>query len=124
MPKQENRGSLMDLKKNLPSVPKVSAIHPAPNMEQVNIIEAIEQMEPGRKEASTYVKTLPAEGSIRQPKEPTTLLNANLPVSLHTRLKRTAQFNSVSMTDILIRAIKVELDSGRYTAPPETWGTK
>lgn len=39
-------------------------------------------------------------------REPTVLMNAKLPVTLHSRLKRTAQFNDISMTDILIRAIE------------------
>jgi len=56
-------------------------------------------------------------------KEPTVLMNAKLPARLHSRLKRTAQFNDISMTDILIRAIEAELSTGRYTAPPDTWGS-
>jgi hypothetical protein len=50
------------------------------------------------------------------------LLNAKIPVSIHTRLKRTAQYNDVSMTDILLRGIEHELNSGRYSQPPSTWG--
>jgi hypothetical protein len=56
-------------------------------------------------------------------KEPSVLMNAKLPVSLHARLKRTAQFNDLSMTDILIRAIEAELATGHYAAPPENWGS-
>jgi hypothetical protein len=60
--------------------------------------------------------------SVRR-KEPSVLMNAKLPVSLHARLKRTAQFNDLSMTDILIRAIEAELATGHYAAPPENWGS-
>jgi hypothetical protein len=50
-------------------------------------------------------------------------MNAKLPARLHARLKRTAQFNDLSMTDILIRAIEAELATGQYAAPPENWGS-
>jgi hypothetical protein len=50
-------------------------------------------------------------------------MNAKLPLSLHSRLKRTAQFNDVSMTDILIQALETELATGKYAVPPETWGS-
>jgi hypothetical protein len=62
-----------------------------------------------------------AARSVRR--EGTILLNAKIPVSLHIRLKRTAQYNDISMTDILLRGIEAELASGRYLAPPGTWGT-
>lgn len=128
MPKQEDRGSLMGLKANLPSVPKVPAIHATPEMEQ-GILGAEGQLsaDHDHKDVSTYVKSSSSfghAGLVGQRKEPTVLLNAKLPVSLHTRLKRTAQFNDLTMTDILLRALEIELDSGRYTAPPDAWGAK
>lgn len=51
------------------------------------------------------------------------LLNAKIPMSLHTRLKRTSQYNEISMTEILVRGIRSELESGRYSVPPNAWGT-
>jgi hypothetical protein len=50
------------------------------------------------------------------------MLNAKIPVELHTRLKRTAQFNEVQMVDILVQALEIELASGRYKKPPKNWG--
>src|SRR5579862_5744695 len=112
MPKQEKRGSLMGLKANNQGVPHVAPIHVEPEVTQVNILDAIDDI--------AVAAVSPVGGTT----EPTMLLNARLPVSLHTLLKRTAQFNEVTMTDILVRALKIELKSGRYKAPPPHWGSK
>jgi hypothetical protein len=58
----------------------------------------------------------------RQKKAPTSMLNAKIPVELHTRLKRTAQFNEVQMVDILVQALEIELGGGKYKKPPQGWG--
>lgn len=126
MPKQEDRGSLIGLKANLPAVPKVQPVRAAPEAGRLLLGEGDTSLQTGVK---TYVRTsLPddspaaaAQARARR-KEPTVLLNAKLPLSLHTRLKRTAQFNDLSMTDILIRALEYELGSDRYARPPEVWG--
>jgi hypothetical protein len=104
-------------------MPKVAPVAFTPEMEQ-----RILQPQPETSlhlsvstDVSTTVST-PQAAAVRR-KEPTVLMNAKLPVRLHARLKRTAQFNDISMTDILIRAIEAELDSGPYTAPPDTWGS-
>jgi hypothetical protein len=130
MPKPDDRGSLMNLKMSLP---KVSPIQPTEEMER-RIMGNTQPGEPVhpqvhedvRKDISTPNVTVdrsraPSVRSARR--EGTILLNAKIPVSLHTRLKRTSQYNDVSMTDILLRGIEAELESGHYSVPPETWGT-
>jgi hypothetical protein len=130
MPKPDDRGSLMNLKMSLP---KVSPIQPTEEMER-RIMGNTQPGEPVhpqvhedvRKDISTPDVTVdrsraPSVRSARR--EGTILLNAKIPVSLHTRLKRTSQYNDVSMTDILLRGIEAELESGHYSVPPETWGT-
>ena len=130
MPKPDDRGSLMNLKTSLP---KVAPIQPTEEMER-RIMGNQQPHEPVhaqvhkdvRKDIST--PDLTADGSRASSvrnfrREGTILLNAKIPISLHTRLKRTSQYNDVSMTDILLRGIEAELESGRYSVPPETWGT-
>jgi hypothetical protein len=125
MPKPDDRGSLMNLKTSLP---KVAPIQPTEEMERRimgNTQIDVPVHEDVRKDIST--SDIPADRS-RSPvrkarREGTILLNAKIPVSLHTRLKRTSQYNDVSMTDILLRGIEAELESGHYSVPPETWGT-
>jgi hypothetical protein len=129
MPKPDDRGSLMNLKTSLP---KVAPIQPTEEMER-RIMGNTRSNEPVlpqvhedvRKDISTpgeanRLKVSPGRNVRR---EGTILLNAKIPVSLHTRLKRTSQYNDVSMTDILLRGIQAELESGHYSVPPETWGT-
>ena len=130
MPKPDDRGSLMNLKTSLP---KVAPIHPTEEMERriMGNKQPNESVHPAvhedvRKDIST--PDVPVDGSrasiVRNPRrEGTILLNAKIPVSLHTRLKRTSQYNDVSMTDILLRGIKAELESGHYSVPPQSWGT-
>ena len=137
MPKPDDRGSLMNLKANLP---KVAPIEPTDEMER-RIMgspekERVVPVQVGKvltEDVSTYVNesvksSLEGAANLRgviipRPRrEGTVLMNAKIPASLHTRLKRTSQYNEVSMTDILLRAIEVELISGRYSVPPDTWG--
>ncbi len=132
MPKPDDRGSLMNLKASLP---KVAPIEATEEMErrimgspEVNKAVHPQVNEAVRKDVKTDQFVGDREQSRvvpgRKPgREGTILLNAKIPVSLHIRLKRTSQYNDVSMTDILLRGIEAELDSGRYSAPPETWGT-
>ncbi len=142
-----SRGSLMGLKLNLPAIPKVAPVHTTSEMEQrilggASSVDGLAN-EVIRKDSLMDVKTSTSEAHEQtglaesgvdiktslhtvvgsRKKEPTVLMNAKLPFSLHSRLKRTAQFNDISMTDILIRAIEVELSRGQYAAPPETWGS-
>jgi hypothetical protein len=132
VPKPDDRGSLMNLKVTLP---KVAPIETTEEMERhimgnVGLDKTVHHQvqEDGRKDVSTdaggvipeRLRGAPAKKASR---EGTVLLNAKIPVSLHTRLKRTSQYNDVSMTDILLRGIEAELESGRYSVPPETWGT-
>lgn len=116
MSKPSNRGSLIGLKSGLPAVPKVAPVMFTPEMEQ-RILHNESDLSL-RTDVSKEVSII-ATGR----KEPSVLMNAKLPVRLHSRLKRTAQFNDISMTDILIRAIEVELGTGRYAAPPDAWGS-
>lgn len=119
MSKPNNRGSLIGLKSSLPLMPKAAPVGFTPEMEQRILHSQPESSL--HLSVSTDVSTHVAVPVRR--KEPTILMNAKLPARLHARLKRTAQFNDISMTDILIRAIEAELESGPYTAPPETWGS-
>jgi len=109
MPKQKRRGSLIGLNT---AAPKAGRVETTPEMERL-VMGAAE---------STYVLTDISTSLRKRSREPVVLMNAKLPASLHVRLKRTAQFNDVSMTEILMRAIEAELSSGRYAAPPEAWG--
>ena len=135
MPKPDDRGSLMNLKASLPRVAPIEATE---EMER-RIMGSNDGDKPahphiqtaGRKDVSTYSGGSTVEANspavvsaARIPRrEGTILLNAKIPVSLHTRLKRTAQYNDISMTDILLRGLESELNSGRYSLPPGTWGT-
>ena len=117
MSKPSNRGSLIGLKSSFPSMPRVAPVAFTPEMEQRILHDNTETSL--HKAVNTDIFTATAA----RRKEPTVLMNAKLPASLHSRLKRTAQFNDISMTDILIRAIEAELETGRYTAPPDAWGS-
>lgn len=127
MPKPDDRGSLMNLRTALP---KVEPIKPTEEMERRIMgntqldkpVQAQAQTEL-RKDLSTSADRSRASSVRHARREGTILLNAKIPVSLHTRLKRTSQYNDVSMTDILLRGIQAELESGHYSVPPETWGT-
>jgi hypothetical protein len=136
MSKPNTRGSLIGLKTTLPAMPKVAPVALTPEMEERILgTDNFTSLRTGSltdgdkdvyKEASpaasgAAVALYPPPGA--RNKEPTVLMNAKLPARLHARLKRTAQFNDISMTDILIRAIEAELSTGRYTAPPDTWGS-
>jgi hypothetical protein len=114
------------------SLPKVAPIQTTEEMESQILGPANEgTVSP---ESIVTENVSPRRGMVAEPKdrvpapvpsrrrEGTVLLNAKIPVSTHTRLKRTAQYNDVSMTDILLRGIEHELNSGRYTQPPSTWG--
>lgn len=126
MAKPDDRGSLMNLKANLT---KVAPIEATEEMERrimgraphVNVVQP--EIDKGvRKDVSTAESPIQSRsGNSRR--QGTILLNAKIPVSLHTRLKRTSQYNDVSMTEILLRGLESELESGRYCVPPETWGT-
>lgn len=133
MSKSASRGSLMSLKAAMPVLPRVGAVETTPEMEERILGAAAVEPDATDKEiftdrqtslhtdASRSAAAAPAMAAVHR-KEPTILINAKIPVSLHARLRRTAQFNDVTMTDILIRAIEAELATGRYAAPPETWG--
>lgn len=121
MSKLNNRGTLMGLKYNLPAMPKAAPVALTPEMEQQILHH--ENHHSLHKDVGASGAAGSAPGYSNRKKEPTVLMNAKLPVRLHSRLKRTAQFNDLSMTDILIRAIEAELATGLYTAPPETWGS-
>ena len=131
MSKPDNRGSLMGLKASFPSLPKVAPVSLTSEMEELILgTETVKSLHTDiRKDVNmqtdepTSTPYSPPESMARK-KEPSVLMNAKLPVRLHARLKRTAQFNDISMTDILIRAIEAELATGRYAAPPETWGSE
>lgn len=116
MSKPSNRGSLIGLKSSLPAMPKVAPVVFTSEMEQ-RILH--DDGESSLHKAVSKDVSFIAGGR----KEPAVLMNAKLPIRLHSRLKRTAQFNDISMTDILIRAIEAELETGRYTAPPDAWGS-
>lgn len=141
MSKSNNsRGSLMALR---PSLPRVAAVQTTPEMEERILGEAVKSAstsqavftERRKDELVAEIPQIHAEASsssnsatataaaMSRRKEPTVLMNAKIPYSLHSRLKRTAQFNDISMTDILIRAIEAEMESRRYAEPPEQWGT-
>jgi len=117
------------------SLPKVAPIDPTEEMERrimgnVGVDKTVHQQvqKDDRKDVSTYLggrisERLRGASAKKAGREGTVLLNAKIPVSLHIRLKRTSQYNDVSMTDILLRGIEAELESGRYSVPPETWGT-
>jgi hypothetical protein len=119
MSKSTSRGSLIGLKATLPAFPNVSPVETTNEMEH-RVMGAPRTALESVQDSHTDVLT-----SLQTPrrKEPSVLMNAKLPLSLHARLKRTAQFNDISMTDILIQAIEVELASGKYAAPPEHWGS-
>jgi hypothetical protein len=130
MPKPDDRGSLMNLKRNLP---KVAPIQSTEEMERRIMGNTLadtpvhpQAHEDVRKDVSTpdLAATQVRAPSVRNARrEGIILLNAKIPLSLHIRLKRTSQYNDISMTDILLRGIEAELESGRYSVPPETWGT-
>jgi hypothetical protein len=135
MPKPDDRGSLMNLRANLP---KVAPVETTQEMERrIMGVEDNTSLSPNiqedvRKDVSPYGhepavnsagERRSATNSGKPRREGTVLLNAKVPVSLHVRLKRTSQYNDISMTDILLRGIEAELDSGKYSIPPETWGT-
>lgn len=130
MPKADHRGSLMNLRTSLP---KVAPIQTTEEMESQILGPANEGT--GRPESIATENMSPRRGMDAEPlpatdrrplparrREGTVLLNAKIPVSIHTRLKRTAQYNDVSMTDILLRGIEYELNSGKYSQPPSSWG--
>lgn len=132
MPKADHRGSLMNLRTSLP---KVAPIQTTEEMESQILGPANEGTARPESIATENVsprrgldaEPLPATDRVPAPlparrREGTVLLNAKIPVSIHTRLKRTAQYNDVSMTDILLRGIEHELNSGKYSQPPSTWG--
>lgn len=137
MSKPNARGSLIGLKSSFPAMPKVAPVAYTAEIEERilgtsgNTSVYTEKRKDDRKDVQMPVHTevavlAPAAAAVPLPvrrKEPTVLMNAKLPTSLHARLKRTAQFNDISMTDILIRAIEAELATGRYVSPPETWGS-
>jgi hypothetical protein len=133
MSKPINRGSLIGLKSNLPPMPKVAPVALTAEMEEkilgpdslTSLRKDTHKDDEGHRSTASpspapFQSALPAS----RKKEPTVLMNAKLPVRLHSRLKRTAQFNDISMTDILIRAIEAELATGAYVAPPEAWGSE
>ena len=122
MSKSNNRGSLIGLKSSLPALPKANPVPLTAEMEQRILGRSGESSL--HTDVSIDLPSPRAAAPAITKKEPTVLMNAKLPVRLHARLKRTAQFNDISMTEILIRAIEVELASGNYTAPPETWGSE
>jgi len=112
-------------------IPKVAPVAFTPEME-LRILGTSIQV-PLRKDVSIDVPSsvnsaaapaMETDSPTRRRKQPTVLMNAKLSVSLHLRLKRTAQFNDISMTDILVRAIEAELAAGRYVVPPDTWGSE
>lgn len=131
MSKPDNRGSLMGLKSSFPSLSKVAPVSLTTEMEERILGTETSKSLPTDSGKDVNVQAAeptpapynPPESAMRK-KEPSVLMNAKLPVRLHARLKRTAQFNDISMTDILIRAIEAELATGRYAAPPETWGSE
>jgi hypothetical protein len=112
----------MGLKTSLPARPKVEPVRTAEGMEA----RILRGEESGAGAASVYVRKDAGTYNLepRSRKEPAILMNAKLPLRLHARLKRTAQFNDISMTEILIRALEAELETGRYAAPPEKWGSE
>ncbi len=139
MSKPDNRGSLMNLRPNLTKVAPIVATEEMENAilgKQTEIADPGESMAldhgvrtEGRKDVRTEMPAARRDvtGNSKQnggQREGIVLLNAKIPVSLHTRLKRTSQFNNVSMTDILLRGIESELESGRYRAPPMSWGAE
>ena len=135
MPKPDDRGSLMNLKASLHRVAPIEATE---EMER-RIMGSHDDDKATRPHVQTDGRkdvSMSGVGSAVEPNSPavasaariprregTILLNAKIPVSLHTRLKRTAQYNDISMTDILLRGLESELNSGRYSLPPGTWGT-
>lgn len=122
MSKSNDRGSLMGLKASLPSMPRVSPVSFTTEMEeQILGVSAISTL---HKDIRKDVKIAERQKAPARRKETAVLMNAKLPATLHARLKRTAQFNDISMTEILIRAIEAELDAGPYSPPPETWGSE
>lgn len=128
MSKPNSRGSLIGLRSNLPSLPKVAPVALTAEMEQAILGNAAGTpvYKDVNKDIRTDAQDLDAPSHPPPParkREATVLMNAKLPASLHSRLKRTAQFNDISMTDILIRAIESELATGSYAAPPDTWGS-
>ena len=122
MPKPEERGGLMNLK--APALPKPAHIPTATAEMEGQILNGeTYTAQPNATRMDAFADDREREPGKRK-REPTVLTNAKLPFALHERLKRTAQFNDVSMTDILIRGIEAELDSARYTRPPENWGRR
>ena len=122
MSKSNDRGSLMGLKASLPSMPRVTPVSFTTEMEEqiLGVSVGTSLHKDIRKDVQTSKRRIPPA----RRKETAVLMYAKLPVTLHARLKRTAQFNDISMTDILIRAIEAELDTGPYSPPPETWGSE
>lgn len=128
MSKSNSRGSLIGLRSNLPGLPKVAPVALTAEMEQAILGNAADTpvYKDVNKDIRKDVHYPDAPSHLPPPvkkRESTVLMNAKLPASLHSRLKRTAQFNDISMTDILIRAIESELATGPYAAPPDTWGS-
>lgn len=128
MPKPNTCGSLIGLNTTLPAMPKVAPVALTPQMEERILGTDIFMSLPNDISNDSPPTASGAAVAFSPPpgprnKELTVLMNAKLPARLHSRLKRTAQFNDISMTDILIRAIEAELSTGRYTAPPDTWGS-
>lgn len=128
MSKSNNRGSLIGLRAPLPAIPKAAPVAVTAEMEEQILGVSVETSlhKDVYMDAATGAAPAPAALPPALPgrkKEPVVLMNAKLPARLHSRLKRTAQFNDISMTDILIRAIEAELATGRYAAPPDTWGS-
>lgn len=137
MSKPESRGSLIGLRSTFPTVPTVGPVILTAEMEErVLGSEATTQRLTSLQTYSgstapaatapleaTQETVTPGRTGTSRKGEPTVLMNAKLPLSLHSRLKRTAQFNDISMTDILIRAIEIELATGKYSTPPGIWGS-
>lgn len=125
MSKSSNRASLMGLKYKLPAIPQAEPVVVAPEAES-HILQTDRADYPSTPESDpgpAAAAVAPRENRIAG-KEPTVLMNAKLPIHLHARLKRTAQFNDISMTEIIIRAVEAELGTGRYAEPPEAWGSQ
>ena len=136
MPKADHRGSLMNLRTSLPKVAPIqttqemeSQILGSPHEAGARAESAAPEIMPPPQSTPPAPEAEPLPvGRISESMTPlrrregTVLLNAKIPVSVHTRLKRTAQYNDISMTDILLRGIEHELNSGRYSQPPAAWG--
>jgi hypothetical protein len=105
------------------ALPPMAPVRPTEEAERRILSATTDTQEERHKDISKEASPASAAAGARA-KEGTVLMNAKIPLSLHTRLKRTAQYNDVSMTDILLRGIEAELQSGRYAEPPRNWGSK